>query len=76
MCDIIRELIPLELTGLIIGIIDTDDLELFDTDDSVQSRTLEQFSPNVSEVENARNHDSPQWYDIVHFEQKLSWLFF
>ena len=19
-------------------------------------------------------HDSPQWYDIVHFEHKLSWL--
>ena len=23
-----------------------------------------------------RNHDSPQWYDIVHFEHKLSWLCF
>ena len=21
-------------------------------------------------------HDSPQWYDIVHFEHKLSWLCF
>ena len=21
-------------------------------------------------------HDSLQWYDIVHFEHKLSWLFF
>ena len=23
-----------------------------------------------------RNHDSPQWYDIIHFEHKLSWLCF
>ena len=23
-----------------------------------------------------RNHDSPQWYDIVYFEHKLSWLCF
>ena len=23
-----------------------------------------------------RNHDSPQWYNIVHFENKLSWLCF
>ena len=21
-------------------------------------------------------HDSPQWYDIIHFEHKLSWLYF
>ena len=21
-------------------------------------------------------HDSPQWYDIVHFEHKLSWVCF
>ena len=23
-----------------------------------------------------KNHDLPQWYDIVHFEHKLSWLCF
>ena len=21
-------------------------------------------------------HNSPQWYDIIHFEHKLSWLYF
>ena len=26
--------------------------------------------------EHVRNHDSPQWYDIVYFEHKLSWLYF
>ena len=27
-------------------------------------------------IMHVRNHDSPQWYDIVHFKHKLSWLCF
>ena len=27
-------------------------------------------------MNHVRNHRSPQWYDIVHFEHKLSWLCF
>ena len=52
------------------------------------SRALEQSTPFVRKdyIDMAklrewlwchvRNHDSPQWYDIVHFEHKLSWLYF
>ena len=28
--------------------------------------------PKVIYVETVRNHGSPKWYDMVHFERKLS----
>ena len=44
----------------------------------VPSGRIGQFSLEVCEESEGRvrNHDPPQWYDIVLFEHKLSWLCF
>ena len=45
----------------------------------IPSSNPDPFSPFVNlfnDIPLLDEHDSPQWYDIVHFEHKLSWLCF